>query len=136
VKERFFIDSSFFFSLVDQKNLAHEQSKELLQKLPPFYITSNYVFAETLSLITKRLGKQTGVLFARSLQSSQQIDLIVADSKQEKQALEMYEKYDDKDFDYIDAISFILCKAFSIRRVLTFDHHFAQMGFVLVTPDL
>ncbi len=80
--------------------------------------------------MTKRLGKQVGVVFAKGLQSSQQIDVVSAEPKHEKQALEMYEHYQDKDFDYIDAISFVLCKALSIKRVLTFDHHFIQMGFV------
>ena len=129
MKEKYFIDSSFFFALVDKRNLAHETSKELFQKLPSAYITSNYIFAESLSLMTKRLGKEVGILFAKSLQSSGQIDIISADAKQEHRALKMYEEYLDKDFDYIDSVSFTVCKDFSIRKVLTFDHHFTQMGF-------
>lgn len=80
--------------------------------------------------MTKRLGKQVGVVFAKGLQSSEQIDIVSAEPKHEKQAFEMYERYQDKDFDYIDALSFVLCKEFSIKKVLTFDRHFTQMGFV------
>lgn len=129
MKEAFFIDSSFFFALVDKSNQSHPRVKKLYQQLAPSCLTTNYVFAETLSLITKRLGKHVGVVFAKGIQASRQIELIAVGRRQEQQALEMYKRYQDKDFDYIDAMSFVLCREFAIQRVLTFDHHFIQMGF-------
>lgn len=133
--ETFFIDSSFFFALVDKRNQVHPQVKKLIQKLPPSHVTSNYIFAESLSLITKRLGKDIGILFAKGLKTSATIDVVSLETSQEQKALETYTKYRDKDFDYIDATSFVLCQELGIQKVLTFDHHFAQMGFVCVTID-
>ncbi len=38
----------------------------------------------------------------------------------------------DKDFDLIDASSFVICKKRAIQCVATLDSHFKQMGFITV----
>ena len=37
---------------------------------------------------------------------------------------------------YTDCTSFAVMKEFGITEVFAFDHHFEQMGFILLPPDL
>ena len=37
-----------------------------------------------------------------------------------------------KDFSFTDCCSFVVMRELRIRRVLTLDHHFRQMGFEVV----
>lgn len=92
-------------------------------------IISCMVIAETISLITKCIGKHAGIQFAETIEGSRIIQIVYADELLTKAALKLYKKYTDKDFDLIDATSFVLCKERKIKQVLTLDRHFSQMGF-------
>ncbi len=100
----------------------------MLREQPPL-LTSNLVISETVSLITKRIGKHAGIQFATSLEDSRIIQIIYVDESLTRTALKLFRKYADKDFDLIDATSFVLCKERKIKQVLTLDKHFAQIGF-------
>ena len=46
-------------------------------------------------------------------------------------ALEFFEKYADQKVSFMDCVSFILMRKNKLRRVFTFDHHFALAGFTM-----
>lgn len=127
-----FIDSSVLFLFAGpsstQRKYIHDY---LLQEHPPL-ITTNIVVAETLSLITKRINKHTGIQFLEIIEKSQILKIIYANETLTQTALRLYRKYTDKDFDLIDATSFVLCKERKIKQVLTLDKHFSQMGFEML----
>jgi hypothetical protein len=54
----------------------------------------------------------------------------------EERAREVSYQYDDKDFSMTDAISFAVMERLRITQALTFDRHFAQYGFTVLTPGL
>lgn len=45
------------------------------------------------------------------------------------------QSYTDKDFSFADAISFVVMERLGITRAFTFDRHFEQYGFTVLTPD-
>jgi uncharacterized protein len=47
----------------------------------------------------------------------------------EASAKQILFRYDDKDFSFTDAISFVVMERLGIRTAFTFDRHFAQYGF-------
>ena len=53
----------------------------------------------------------------------------VTDGIQEE-ALNLFRKIEDKDLSFIDCTSFTLMKKEGIRKALTFDAHFEQIGFL------
>lgn len=127
-----FIDSSALFAWSDascpQNRAIHDY---LLRENPPL-VTTNIVIAETISLITKRISKHAGIQFSVAVEDSRIVQVIYADEFLTKAALKLYRKYTDKDFDLIDATSFVLCKERKIKQVLTLDKHFSQMGFEIL----
>lgn len=124
-----FIDSSAFFVLGDR---ASENGREieiaLLKNRGPF-LTTNFILAETVSLITKRIGKGKGIEVGEKILQSGLVGLTFLDEETQKEAWKLYKKYKDKDFDFIDATSFVFCQKRGIKEALTLDRHFAQMGF-------
>ncbi|MBF0492250.1 MAG: type II toxin-antitoxin system VapC family toxin [Deltaproteobacteria bacterium] len=124
-----FVDSSVFYEWMDQSSVYSESILNFLHHKPTPLLTSNFIIAETTSLLTKRLGKKIGTFFLREIFNSKIVEIIRISQAQEEQAMRDYFKYQDKDFDLIDATSFVLCKEKGVREVLTLDKHFKQMGF-------
>jgi len=54
----------------------------------------------------------------------------------EDTALQLLARNRDKDFSFTDAFSFVVMDRLTIRAAFTFDHHFTQYGFTVLTPDL
>lgn len=125
----YFIDSSALFAWGDPTGSAGKKIEAFLLEHHPSVATTNLVFSETISLVTKRIGKFKGVSLGEKILSSHFIRMIQIDEKLQNEAWQFYKKYKDKDFDLIDAASFIVCRKRGIKEVLTLDHHFVQMGF-------
>lgn len=129
-----FVDTSAFFIWHDQDSAYGEALKTCLEQAglkgeETKLLTTDYVFAETISLITKRIGKHKGIEAGKNILSSRIIQITTIDESLREKAWTLYVKYKDKDFDLIDATSFITCHERNIRHVLTLDRHFSQMGF-------
>lgn len=124
-----FLDSSAIYALTDKDDEAGPSVESFLKerRTPP--VMTNLIFAESMSLITKRLGKRAGERTGEILLSSQFVRLVYLDEKIHRDAWTFYKKYRDKDFDFIDATSFVFCQKRGIKEALTLDRHFSQMGF-------
>ncbi len=129
---KYFLDSSAIYALVNKADPVGAKINDLLTQTRPMLITTDYIFAETLSLITKRIGKQAAITTGMMLKNSKYIKIMRLEKSVLAKALEMFASYKDKDFDYIDATNFACCKQQKIKTVLTLDHHFAQMGFAIL----
>jgi len=62
--------------------------------------------------------------------------VVRARAADEVRARHIIYQYDDKAFSMTDAISFAVMERLHITRAFTFDRHFAQYGFTVLTPDL
>ena len=64
------------------------------------------------------------------------VDTVVVriDETDEQRAREIIHGYADKDFSLTDVTSFAVMERLEIGYAFTFDRHFAQYGFVLLTP--
>lgn len=97
-------------------------------------ITTDFIFAETMSLLTKRLGKAVAVAFGEGIRSSSKFRIEEATPQMREQAWKLFAGHRDKDYDLIDCISFAAMESLGIGHVFGFDHHFTQHGFHLL-PD-
>ncbi len=128
----YFFDSSALFAWGDPTGSAGKKIEAFLLERQPSAVTTNLVFAEVISLATKRVGKFKGLTLGEKILSSHFIQLIHIDEPLQKEAWQLYKKYKDKDFDLIDASSFVICKKRGIKEIFTLDHHFSQMGFKIL----
>ena len=129
---RIFVDTSAWFAIYDKRDRSHEASSRFVKESPDLFITSNLVFAETLSLMTKRLGKASALDFGRRIRTSGKVRVIHLDGAMEEAAWGCFERYHDKEWDLIDCSSFALMDSLKLARAFTFDAHFEQKGFQTV----
>ena len=130
--ENIFVDTSAFYSLVNKGESEHYRVKEFIENNTLPLLTTNFIFAETISLITKRLGKIFALKFGSGLKKSERLKIINISEEYEEEAWELFSGYKDKDFDYIDATSFVFMKRMSIKKALSLDIHYSQMNFIML----
>lgn len=127
-----FADTSAWFALADRSSREHAAASAFLASDPCRLVTSNLVFAETLSLMMKRIGKAAALSFGAKLRGSSRLRIIHADPATEERAWQYFESYRDKDWDLIDCVSFALMDRLGLDTAFTFDRHFSQKGFTTV----
>jgi predicted nucleic acid-binding protein len=133
---RVFVDTSAYFALVDDTEADHAEAVALLGRLADAryrQYTTNVVLIECHALMLARLGRARASQFLRSIATSR-TTIVRARAQDEERAREILFRYDDKDFSFADAISFVVMQRLGITRAFTLDDHFAQFGFTILTP--
>ncbi|TAK32116.1 MAG: hypothetical protein EPO21_15945 [Chloroflexota bacterium] len=86
---------------------------------------------ESHALLVSALGIGPAARFLKDLDESNTI--IVRGALSTSNALKILFRYDDKVFSFADAISFTIMERLSIPLAFTFDNHFVQCGFSVLT---
>jgi len=129
---RVFVDTSAFLALEDASDEHHQEAIRFRERelLAGSYevVTTSYISDETLTLIRNRLGIQASIDFSRKIRKSRIVTIISVSREVEEKALDLFERYDDKNFSFTDCVSFVVMQDLGIQDAFTFDKHFAQMG--------
>ncbi|MGH2457984.1 MAG: type II toxin-antitoxin system VapC family toxin [Chloroflexota bacterium] len=135
---RAFVDSSAYLALLDRKDEHYQEAVDVVSALADQeyrQFTTNVLLIEAHALILSTLGIAPAVRFIRNLRQSKTVTVRVRQGDEDN-ALQLLDHYQDKDFSFTDAISFVVMERLGIHLAFTFDHHFAQYGFTILTPDL
>ena len=131
---RIFIDTGAFLALEDESDQYHEAAlqfrEQVLRKGRYEMITTSYILDETLTLIRFRISIKASIDFSKKIRKSRVVKIVQVSWEIEEKALDIFERYDDKDFSFTDCISFVVMREMGIKEVFAFDQHFSQMGFV------
>jgi predicted nucleic acid-binding protein len=130
----YFVDTSAWVALFDASDKYHPLATNglnLLLGTPVTFLTSDYVFDETVTLLLKRKGNAQAVRFGNWVLSAENITLIRVGEDVWQAAWEMFQQYDDKQWAFTDCTSFVLMRQHNLHRAFAFDHHFEQAGFQL-----
>lgn len=128
---RVFVDSSAIIALLVKNDSNHEQAMEALSRMVrqgAELVMSNFIIAESYNLIAARVNS----FKAREWLLANTWPVERVGRLDEKRALEIIRKYDDKDFSYTDATSFAMIERFAIDFAFTFDRHFQQYGIRII----
>lgn len=132
---RIFVDTGAFVALRNRAEREHEEARAALSELVAqraMLLTSNYIFAETYTALLVRTGRSEAVAWGRHFKAGEAIDLVRIDEALERDAWEILESHEDKEWSYVDATSFALMQREGIHEAFAFDHHFAQRGLKVV----
>jgi predicted nucleic acid-binding protein len=131
---RVFLDSSGYLAVISQRDAHHQSAARawatLIQEGWLTY-TSNYVIAEAHALFLTRLGHGPANRFLAQFDATATVVLQVRPADQER-ARQLIFQYEDKDFSFTDATSFVLMERLRIGVALTTDANFAQYGFQML----
>jgi uncharacterized protein len=129
-----FIDAGAFIGQHLRRDPYHGQAvaawKRILRTREPC-LTSNFVLNEAFTFIARQAGYWIAAERARNIYLSRQLTILRPLEEDEIAALEFFEKYADQKVSFTDCVSFVLMRKNKIRRVFTFDHHFALAGFTM-----
>jgi predicted nucleic acid-binding protein len=135
LSQEIFVDASAWVALADKDDAYHKRAASVypqLLKIGRNLVTSNLVIAEAYIIILKELGHKAALAFLEGLKTSPRILKIYSNETIEAEAMSLLRKYEDQDFSYTDAVSFIIMKGEKITRAFSFDKHFLTIGFLMV----
>lgn len=126
---RLFVDTGAWYALVDKKDPKHNAAKHffLANKMP--CVTTNFIFDETITLISARLGWVVARDFGLKLKNSKFTSLLPVKNEDEDIAWKIFLKYEDKNFSYTDCTSFAFMERLKLNTAFSFDKHFLAMKF-------
>jgi predicted nucleic acid-binding protein len=137
-----FVDTSAWDALADKKDKDHKNALRFRDKIVGKYrlLTSDYILDELYTLLLMNVGFLPTVKYKEKLDTliaEHVLDVIWIDHDFAKRGWDVFEQYNsDKLWSFTDCTSFVVMKEFGITEVFAFDHHFEQMGFILLpSPD-
>lgn len=134
---RVFVDAAAYLALLDRQDNRHVEAVQvagLLARTGYRQLTSNIVVIETHALLMSHLDISVAAGFLRSIDRGG-TTIVRARASDEERAKQIIYQYQDKDFSFTDAISFAIMERLHIPYAFTFDRHFAQFGFTVLSPD-
>ncbi|HEX6818165.1 MAG TPA: PIN domain-containing protein [Ktedonobacterales bacterium] len=132
-----FVDTSGWADPVLRNTADHEAMeaayKQIVASNRPL-VTTNYVIAELVALLTARSRATRPQILAliNSIKRLPQLRILHVDESLDTAAWELLERSPDKDWSLCDAASFVLMRQFSISEAFTSDRHFDQTGFLRI----
>lgn len=129
-----FVDTSWYKALLDPKDDFNSDAKKQMEKLLSekyFFITTNFIVDETLTLLRLRAGLPLALKFADTLMEMSKIMKLTRVSEiDEKEAWKWFPENWSK-LSFTDCTSFAVMKRLDLKEVATFDNHFARAGFAV-----
>lgn len=132
-----FVDTNAFVALRDTKDSTHKRAKRILDKLiqrKAWLYTSSDIVGETLTVVSRKLGKSHAREFAR--EAEKMAEEIFISQEMHDEARKLFFKITSKNISFIDCSSAIAMKQSKIDVVFTFDKHFKSLGVKLIEDNI
>ena len=130
-----FVDTAAWAAAADARDAtgsAVREARDRWLSQGGILITTDYVIDETLTTIRFRLGLDAAEAWWQQIDNSSRLQIEPIDEVRRERARLLFFRYRDKDFSFTDCSSIVLMHELKIRRALTLDHHFRQMGFEVI----
>lgn len=130
-----FIDTNAWLGRLHSRDQYHRRASETWREIALHEepcSTSSLVLSELFSLLGRRVGHRAAAQRAREIYRSAALEILRPTEDDEMKALAYFEKFADQGVGFADCVSFALMRRLRIRRVFTFDRHFALAGFEAV----
>ncbi len=129
---RIFVDTGAWYAFIDKKDPDHIHARKFYSNNTVPFITTNFIFDETVTLLMSRMGWRIAGKFGEKLKSSSFVSLASITYADEERAWQIFMKYKDAGFSYTDCTSFALMERLKIDTAFTFDEHFKTVRFKTV----
>ena len=131
-----FVDSGAWIALALSRDPLHAQAREqwdLLQGAGAKLQTSVPVVIETFTFLDRNANRDVALAWKDSVYAPGTVKILPCELRDLEQAWEYFRRPDLHKLSAVDATSFAIMKRARLRLAYTFDHHFAVVGFRLVT---
>ena len=134
-KDSVFVDTSAFKALMDKGDDFYDKAEVIWRGFVKNEVklsTSNFILDESYTLLRVRRNLETAKLLKKFLINSEvPIKIVRVTAKDEVEAWKWFIK-DWSKLSFTDCVSFAVMKRIGVKKVFSFDRHFARAGFKLV----
>jgi predicted nucleic acid-binding protein len=130
-----FVDTAGWMACADASDPEHNRAREARDSALEegnVLIATDYVLDETLTLIRRRLGLAAARAWWEQIEGSSRLRWEWIGIARAEKARSVFFRFSDKDYSFTDCTSFVVMQELKLKRALTTDHHFRQMGFVVL----
>ena len=134
--EAVFVDSGAWIALALLRDPLHAQAREqwdLLNRAGAKLHTSVPVVIETFTFLDRNANRDVALTWRESIYQPQIVKILACELRDLEDSWKYFRRADLHKLSAVDATSFAIMKRWRIRLAYTFDHHFAVVGFRLVT---
>jgi predicted nucleic acid-binding protein len=127
-----FVDTGAWVARFSRRDQYQRRAIDLWAKLKESnarIVTSDSVFAETITLVGRKIGAAAAVEAGRFLHYWSALTVLRATREDETAALALLAKFGDQSVGFVDCLSFALMRRHGITTAFTFDRHFELAGF-------
>lgn len=133
-----FVDTGAWFAVAVRNDPDHDAAMAWLSRNHDPLITTDYVMAESATLIRMRdktsRGHRLAVRVAASLLRQHSAILEKVTDIDLAQALSVFRKYSDHAFSFVDCTSFVVMERLQISQAFAFDRHFDEYPGIRRVP--
>lgn len=140
-----FLDTSFLFAFVSEDDESHSRVNAVLEqyrgrRLAELVVTTNHVVAETITLCRSKGHRDSAMRHERAVRIGHQLRAGVfgqvrhATPEDEEAAFSYFERYADKDYSFVDCLSFITMQKLGIDTAWSVDDDFTHNFIAIPGP--
>ena len=133
-----FVDTGAWFAVAVRNDSDHGAAMRWLRGNRDPLVTTDYILAETATLIRMRdktmRGHRLAVRLATSILRQEVAILQNVTRTNLQQALNVFRDYADHLFSFVDCTSFVAMKRLGIVHAFAFDSHFDEYPGIIRTP--
>lgn len=122
--DKIFIDSNYFISLFNAEDSLHLQAKSISKQLQQDEIElvcSNYIFLETVTVLSQRGSRQLSITAGTHLQNSPRLEITPITPHLHQLSWQIFQKIGRKNTSFVDCSIIAVIQAEGISKLLTFD---------------
>lgn len=122
---KIFVDTDAFVALIKKNDSSHTKAKNIFEKLQGILIeftTSNYVFSETITILSQKVNHATAVRYIDAMLSSENIfDIKRADETIEDLTISIFKAQTSKNISFVDCANIAVIKKIGLDGIFSFD---------------
>jgi predicted nucleic acid-binding protein len=140
-----FLDTGFLFAFFAPGDANHRRVREVMETyrgrdLYPLVVTTNHVVAETITLIRSGVHRDPDVAHDVAVRVGRQLfagafgRIHHASPEEEQASFEYLAKHRDKQYSFVDCLSFVVMEKLGIREAFAVDSDFTHRFVALPGP--
>lgn len=133
---KIFVDTDAFVALAVKNDANHEKAfplLTLLRKKRVLFFTSNYVFAESITVISQRESHAAAVTFIENMQlSASPFQIKRADEALEEEALLRFKAQTSKNTSFVDCTNMVFMQQLHLNAIFSFDQVYRTNKLTLI----
>lgn len=127
-----FADTSFWVALQMRRDPNHDIARRVWEADSMPALVTNHVVGETWTFLRRRAGHVAAVAFVDAVERSRRVTVVQVTPETEAEAWRWLRRRDEREYSFVDAVSFAYMRSRRIREALAFDGDFTTAGFVEV----